>query len=219
MTNLTRPGASSSTVWIAPARTEASRVNGLVTAGNSVSREVLAAAWPRTTKVSREIIWLSRMPAPSKPAASTSWIRRISLGIGAVPGMQRETRMGSLMVFTPSGGDGRRAVALVHVAERRTAGCGAGTVVAQHLQLGVAAIGGAHCPHPRLGAQDVREEAVGVPRGDGRVARIGAALVGQVAGGGHRAHVVETDLAQIEDARPGPGDDRVAAEGQVPALG
>src|SRR6267143_1479795 len=54
MTNFTRPGASSSTVWMAPARTEAWRVNGLVTAGNSVSRDVLAAAWPSTTNVSRD---------------------------------------------------------------------------------------------------------------------------------------------------------------------
>ena len=73
ITNFTRPGAISSTVWIPPASTEAWRVNGLVTAGNSVSREVFAAAWPRTTNVSREIIWLSRMPAPSKPAASMLW--------------------------------------------------------------------------------------------------------------------------------------------------
>ena len=33
ITNFTRPGAISSTVWMAPATTEASRVNGLVTAG------------------------------------------------------------------------------------------------------------------------------------------------------------------------------------------
>src|SRR5262245_24384154 len=36
--------------------------------------------------------WLSRMPAPSKPAASMSWIRRISSGMGAVPGTRRWTR-------------------------------------------------------------------------------------------------------------------------------
>ena len=94
ITNFTRPGASSSTVWIALASTEASRVNGLVTAGNSVSREVWVAAWPSTTKVSRDRSWLSRMPAPSNPAASTSRMRRISWGMGAVPGMRRWTRMG-----------------------------------------------------------------------------------------------------------------------------
>ena len=53
MTNFTRPGASSSTVWMAPASTEAWRVNGLVTAGKSPSRDVWVAACPRTTKVSR----------------------------------------------------------------------------------------------------------------------------------------------------------------------
>jgi hypothetical protein len=53
MTNFTRPGASSSTVWMAPASTEAWRVKGLVTAGKRVSREVWVAAWPSTTKVSR----------------------------------------------------------------------------------------------------------------------------------------------------------------------
>src|SRR5262245_63488741 len=97
MMNLTRPGAISSTVWIPPASTEAWRVNGLVTAGNSVSREVFAAAWPSTTKVSREIIWLSRMPAPSKPPASMLWMWRTSSGIGAVPGTRKWTRTGSLM--------------------------------------------------------------------------------------------------------------------------
>src|SRR6267143_1479797 len=97
MTNFTRPGASSSTVWMAPARTEAWRVNGLVTAGNSVSRDVLAAAWPSTTNLSREIIWLSRIPAPSKPAASMERSRRRSSGMGAVPGTRRWTRTGSLI--------------------------------------------------------------------------------------------------------------------------
>src|SRR6185436_3914365 len=97
MMNFTRPGASSSTVWMPPASTEAWRVNGLVTAGNSVNREVFAAAWPSTTNVSREIIWLSRMPAPSKPPASMLWTRRISSGIGAVPGTRKWTRTGSLM--------------------------------------------------------------------------------------------------------------------------
>src|SRR2546430_1044779 len=96
MTNLTRPGASSSTVWIAPASTEGWRVNGLVTAGNSVSREVAAAAWPSTTNVSRDSIWLSRIPAPSKPAASMDRSRRMRSGIGAVPGTRRWTRTGSI---------------------------------------------------------------------------------------------------------------------------
>jgi len=60
-------------------------VNGLVTAGKSCIREVWVAAWPSVTNVSREIIWLSRMPAPSKPADSMDWIRRINSGMGAVP--------------------------------------------------------------------------------------------------------------------------------------
>ena len=89
MTNFTRPGASSSTVWMAPASTEAWRVKGLVTAGKRVSREVWVAAWPSTTKVSRLNIWLSRMPAPSKPAASMPWMRRTSSGMGEVPGTRR----------------------------------------------------------------------------------------------------------------------------------
>src|SRR6267378_4759954 len=97
MTNFTRPGASSSTVWIAPASTEGWRVNGLVTAGNSVSREVAAAAWPSTTNVSRDSIWLSRIPAPSKPAASMDRSRRMRSGIGAVPGTRRWTRTGWLI--------------------------------------------------------------------------------------------------------------------------
>src|SRR6266567_8683629 len=87
--------ASSSTVWIPPASTEGWRVNGLVTAGNSVSRDVVAAAWPRTTNVSRERSWLSRIPAPSKPAASMAWTRETSSGTGAVPGTRRCTRTGS----------------------------------------------------------------------------------------------------------------------------
>ena len=97
ITNFTRPGAISSTVWIAPASTEGWRVNGLVTAGNNVSREVLVAAWPSTTKVSRESIWLSRIPAPSKPAASMERSSRIRSGIGAVPGTRRWTRIGSVI--------------------------------------------------------------------------------------------------------------------------
>src|SRR6185295_7997386 len=60
-------------------------------------REVCVAAWPRVTKVSREIIWLSRMPAPSKPADSIDWIRRISSGMGAVPGTRMWTRTGAVM--------------------------------------------------------------------------------------------------------------------------
>ncbi len=86
ITNLTRPGASSSTVWIALARTDAWRVNGLVTAGKRARRVVWAAAWPRMTKVSRLSIWLSRIPAPSKPAASIPWMSFIRRGIGSVPG-------------------------------------------------------------------------------------------------------------------------------------
>jgi hypothetical protein len=86
-----RPGAISSTVWIALASTEAWRVSGLVTAGNNVKVDVWAAASPIVTNVSRHSSWLSRIPAPSKPAASTSWISRISSGIGAVPGSRSET--------------------------------------------------------------------------------------------------------------------------------
>ena len=56
MMNFTRPGVSSSTDWIPPASTDAWRVNGLVTAGNSVSRDVWTAAWPSVTNVSRQII-------------------------------------------------------------------------------------------------------------------------------------------------------------------
>src|SRR5690348_3182312 len=197
MTNFTRPGAISSTVWIAPASTEAWRVNGLVTAGNSVIREVADAAWPRTTNVSREIIWLSSTPAPSKPAASASWMRRISSGTGAVPGMRSDTRMGSLMresipappaVWSSSAGrDVRRAVALVDVAKRRAAGCRSGTVVTDHLQLGVVTVGGPDSPDAGLGREDVREESVRVPARDGGVARVGLALVGEIAGRRHHA--------------------------------
>ena len=75
-------------------------MKGFVTAGNSDIRDVCAAAWPRTTKVSREIIWLSRIPAPSKPAASMSRRSAISSGIGAVPGTRRWTRTGSVMSVT-----------------------------------------------------------------------------------------------------------------------
>ena len=100
ITNFTRPGAISSTVWIAPASTDACRVKGFVTAGKSDIRDVCPAAWPRTTKVSREIIWLSRIPAPSKPAASMLRRSAISSGIGAVPGTRRWTRTGSVMAVT-----------------------------------------------------------------------------------------------------------------------
>src|SRR5262249_8468399 len=97
MTNFTRPGASSSTVWMAEASTDACRVKGLVTAGESDRRRVWVAARPRITNVSREIIRLSRKPAPSKAAASLSWVRRISAGMGAVPGVGRWTRTGEVI--------------------------------------------------------------------------------------------------------------------------
>src|SRR5215467_4399025 len=97
MTNFTRPGASSSTVWMAEASTDACRVKGLVTARKSDRHRVWVAAWPRITNVSREIIWLSRMPAPSKPTASMSRISRISSGMGAVPGTRRWTRTGAVI--------------------------------------------------------------------------------------------------------------------------
>ena len=76
---------------MALASTEAWRVSGLVTAGNIVKRDVCAAASAIVTNVSRPRSWLSRIPAPSKPAASTSWISLISSGIGAVPGIRSET--------------------------------------------------------------------------------------------------------------------------------
>jgi len=65
-------------------------VNGLVTAGNSARREVWTAAWASVTKVSRQSSWLSRMPTPSKPAASTSRISAVNAGSGIVPGTLRE---------------------------------------------------------------------------------------------------------------------------------
>src|SRR5215471_11205380 len=37
------------------------------------------------------------MPAPSKPAASMSWISRISSGMGTVPGTRRWTRTGEVI--------------------------------------------------------------------------------------------------------------------------
>jgi len=90
-TTLMRPGAISSTVWIALPSTETWRVSGLVTAGNNVKVDVCADASPSVTNVSRHSSWLSRIPAPSKPAASTPWISLISSGIGAVPGIRSET--------------------------------------------------------------------------------------------------------------------------------
>ena len=44
-----------------------------------------------------EIIWLSRMPTPSKPPASAARMNRMSSGIGSVPGMRRWTRTGLAM--------------------------------------------------------------------------------------------------------------------------
>ena len=46
--------------------------------------------------MSREIIWLSRMPAPSNPAASMRSMSDISSGMGAVPGTRIGTRTGWL---------------------------------------------------------------------------------------------------------------------------
>src|SRR5206468_1354715 len=53
MTTLTRPGASSSTVWIAPASTEAWRVRGLVTAGNNVRAACERAERGRRARTAR----------------------------------------------------------------------------------------------------------------------------------------------------------------------
>ena len=99
MTHLMRFGAISSTVWMPLASTAACRVSGFVTAGKSCIRFVCAAAWPRMTNVSRPIIWLSRMPAPSKPAASMRWKSPISSGSGAVPGTRMWTRTGSVITL------------------------------------------------------------------------------------------------------------------------
>src|SRR5262244_3924656 len=82
---------------MAPASTEAWRVSGFVTAGNSAIRDVCVAAWPRITNVSRHSIWLSRMPAPSKPAASMLRRSVISSGTGDVPGTRRCTRTGTVI--------------------------------------------------------------------------------------------------------------------------
>jgi hypothetical protein len=66
----------------------------------------------------------------------------------------------------------------------------------------------------------MREVAVAVPVGDGRVAWIRGALGRQVSRIGHRLHVREGDLAEINDPRleltATVGDDLVAAEGEVP---
>ena len=77
--------------WIELASTAAWRVSGLDTAGNNVKLDVWAAARPSVTNVSRHSSWLSRMPAPSKPAASTPWISWSSCDIGAVPGIRSDT--------------------------------------------------------------------------------------------------------------------------------
>ena len=58
---------------------------------------MLAAAIARVTKVSRQIIWLSRMPAPSNPAASIRRIMSRMSGMGDVPGTRMEMLMGSAM--------------------------------------------------------------------------------------------------------------------------
>src|SRR5499427_7289095 len=162
ITNFMRPGASSSTVWMAEASTDAWRVKGLVTAGKSDRRRVWVAAWPRMTNVSREIIWLSRMPAPSKPAASMSWISRISSGMGAVPGTRRWTRAGAVISLV-------RGPALL--AERRHAFLEVGArpyLVAECLlhrlaSAGVLRDGGADLPLHRLhgGGAVGRDQAAG----------------------------------------------------------
>ena len=95
MMNLVRPGAISATVWAAPASTEGMRPKGLVTAGNRFRELVALAARPIVTKVSRQIIWLSSMPAPSKPAASTCLIMSSNSGMGEVPGTRMEILIGS----------------------------------------------------------------------------------------------------------------------------
>src|SRR5215510_9997307 len=95
-----------------------------------------------------------------------------------------------------SGGDIARAAALVDVAEREAPGLGVRAIVADDLELRVAAVGRAHRPHAGPGAQQVREVAVAVPAGEGRVAGIGAPLGRLVAALGHRFHVGELDLAE-----------------------
>jgi hypothetical protein len=98
MMHLTRPGANSSTLCSALASTDACRVNGLVTAGKIVMWEVCMAAAAMVTKTSRQRSWLSRMPAPAKPAASTSRTRRAMSCIGAVPGMRSDMCTGTGIV-------------------------------------------------------------------------------------------------------------------------
>ena len=97
MMNLVRPGAISATVCAAPASTDGIRPKGLVTAGNSRRRLVAPAASPMVTKVSRQIIWLSKMPAPSKPASSIFLMSASSSGMGDVPGTRIEILMESAM--------------------------------------------------------------------------------------------------------------------------
>ena len=46
---------------------------------------------PHRDERARHKSWLSRIPAPSKPAPLTSWSSRISSGIGAEPGIRSET--------------------------------------------------------------------------------------------------------------------------------
>ena len=95
MMNLVRPGASSATVCAAPASTDGMRPKGLVTAGNNRRLLVALAAIPMVTKVSRQIIWLSRIPAPSNPASSIWRIILSRSGIGDVPGTRIEILMDS----------------------------------------------------------------------------------------------------------------------------
>src|SRR5262249_19108132 len=111
--------------------------------------------------------------------------------------------------------DVRRAVALIDVTERQTSGSRARTVVSDDLHLGVTAVRRPHRPHVRLGAQHVREEAVVIPRCDGGIARLAAAVVGEIAICGHVADVVEARVAQIADPRTDTGDDRVAAKSEI----
>ena len=68
--NSARPGAVSDTVLIADAITDTCRVTGLSTAEQIRMREVACAAMAMLTKTSRSSICESRMPTPSKPAAS-----------------------------------------------------------------------------------------------------------------------------------------------------
>ena len=102
MMNLVRPGAISATVCAAPASTDGIRPKGLVTAGNKRSRLVALAASPMVTNVSRQIIWLSRMPAPSNPASSIFPMSSSNSGMGDVPGTRMEILIFSDMrIFSP----------------------------------------------------------------------------------------------------------------------